>query len=186
MSQTADASPTRRSRLEWVTLAARLVLGATLLAAGALKIGALEASVQSVRLYQLLPFETTAFVGYALPIIEIAVGVLLITGTFTRVSAIVGSLLMLAFIIGIASVWARGISIDCGCFGGGGEVDPSQTRYPEEIARDTGLLLAGLWTAWRPRSPWAVDNWLFRPVDLPDIDETTDDETTVTDKEPAR
>ena len=46
------------------------------------------------------------------------------------------------FIVAIASVWYRGISIDCGCFGGGGEVDASQTQYPAEIARDLGLLLA--------------------------------------------
>ena len=184
VSQTS-APRAARPRQEWLTLAARWLLGGVLLVAGLLKIGALEASVQAVRLYQILPFDTTAFVGYALPIVEIAVGLLLITGTFTRLSAIVGSLLMLAFIIGIASVWARGISIDCGCFGGGGEVDASKTQYPQEIARDTALLLAGLWTAWRPRSPWAVDNWLLRPVDLPD---DTDDLTHMTDthKEPAK
>lgn len=170
-------------------MAARLLLGGVLVVAGGLKIGALEASVQSVRLYQLLPFETTAFVGYAMPILEIALGLLLITGTFTRISAILGSLLMLAFIIAIASVWARGISIDCGCFGGGGEVDSSQTQYPQEIARDLGLMAAGLWTAWRPRSPWAMDNWLFRPVTLdPDDpnDDPSHDDLHRDHKEPAR
>lgn len=167
-----------------MTLAARLILGGTLLVAGLLKVTQLDASVQSVRLYQLLPWETTAFVGAALPIIEIALGLLLITGTFTRVSAVLGSLLMVAFIIGIASVWARGISIDCGCFSPGGEVDPTQTQYPLEIARDAGLLLAGLWTAWRPRSPFAVDGWLFRPVPAPDDDDPY--QTEVEDKETAR
>ncbi len=149
----------------WVTLATRLILGVTLIVAGLLKVTRLDASVQSVRLYQILPWDSTAFVGAALPIVEIAVGLLLVTGTFTRVSAVIGSLLMLAFIIGIASVWARGISIDCGCFGGGGEIEASQTQYPLEIARDVGLLLTGAWTAWRPRSPFAVDNWLFGPVE---------------------
>ncbi|MFZ0529888.1 MAG: DoxX family protein [Propionicimonas sp.] len=157
----------RRRWPEWVTLAARLVLGGTLLVAGLLKVGHLDAAVQSVRLYQLLPWAVTAIVGSALPIVEIATGLLLLTGTFTRVSAIVGSLLMAAFIIGIASVWARGISIDCGCFSPGGVVDPAKTQYPFEIARDTGLLIAGLWVAWKPRSPLAVDNWLFAPAAAP-------------------
>ena len=169
----STAVRSRRSWPEWVTLAARLVLGGVLLVAGAVKLPQLDASVQSVRLYQLLPWDMTTFVGSALPVIEIAIGLLLVLGAFTRVAALLGSLLMLAFIIGIASVWARGISLDCGCFAPGGEVAPSQTQYPLEIARDAGLLLLGAWVAWRPRSPFAVDGWLFAPVpdaDLPDGD----------------
>jgi uncharacterized membrane protein YphA (DoxX/SURF4 family) len=175
---TFPVSLLRRPWQEWVTLAARLILGVTLLIAGLLKVTRLDASIQSVRLYQLLPWDTTSFIGTALPIVEIAVGLLLITGTFTRLSAVLGSLLMVAFIIGIASVWARGISIDCGCFGGGGAVEASKTQYPLEIARDTGLLLAGAWAAWRPRAPFAVDNWLFAPVEptAPDTEPMTEDD----------
>lgn len=160
----SPADSRRRPWSEWVTLGARLVLGGVLLVAGLLKVTRLDASVQSVRLYQLLPWEITAVVGSALPVIEIALGVMLITGTFTRISAILGSLLMVAFLIGIVSVWARGISIDCGCFAPGGQVDASQTQYPLEIARDAGLLVLGAWTAWQPVSPFAVDRWLFGPT----------------------
>ena len=168
MSDTSAVSHSRRTWQEWVTLAARVILGVTLLVAGLLKVTRLDASVQSVRLYQILPWDFAGFVGAALPIVEVIVGLLLITGTFTRVSAVVGSALMLAFIIGIASVWARGISIDCGCFGGGGAIEASKTQYPLEILRDTGLLLTGAWTIWRPRAPFAVDNWLFAPIDHTD------------------
>jgi uncharacterized membrane protein YphA (DoxX/SURF4 family) len=168
VSDTSAVSLYRRPWQEWVTLAARLILGVTVMVAGLLKVTRLDASVQSVRLYQILPWDFAGFVGTALPILEVVVGLLLITGTFTRVSAVVGSLLMLAFIIGIASVWARGISIDCGCFGGGGAIEASKTQYPLEILRDTGLLLTGVWTVWRPRAPFAVDNWLFAPIDHTD------------------
>jgi hypothetical protein len=57
----------------------------------------------------------------------------------------VSALLMVAFIIGVASAWARGLTIDCGCFGGGGQVAASETKYPEEILRDIGLVLLGGW-----------------------------------------
>lgn len=144
-----------------MTLVARIVLGATLVVAGALKITTIEASINSVRAYKLLPFELTWLVGTALPIVEIVIGLMLITGTFTRIAGALGAAMMVAFIFGIASVWVRGISIDCGCFAPGGEVDPSQTQYPLEIARDVGLFLLGAWTAWRPTSPFAVDAWLF-------------------------
>ena len=164
VSDTSAVSLSRRPWQEWVTLAARLILGVTLLAAGLLKVTRLDASVQSVRLYQLLPWDSTVIIGTALPIVEVAVGLLLVTGTFTRVAAVVGSLMIVAFIIGIASVWARGISIDCGCFSDGGAIDASLTQYPLDIARDAGLLLTGAWAVWRPRAPFAVDNWLLAPV----------------------
>ncbi|MGV8908615.1 MAG: DoxX family protein [Propionicimonas sp.] len=173
MSDTSAVSLFRRPWQEWVTLAARLILGVTLLVAGLLKVTQLDASILSVRLYQLLPWDSTTFIGIALPILEVAMGLLLITGTFTRISAVVGSLLMVAFIFGIASVWARGISIDCGCFGGGGAIEASLTQYPLEILRDTGLLLTGAWTVWRPRAPFAVDNWLLGPVDEVDPETET-------------
>ena len=49
--------------------------------------------------------------------------------------------MLAAFIIGIASAWARGLQIECGCFGGGGTVEDATSKYPWEIARDVGLLL---------------------------------------------
>lgn len=162
---------------DWVGLAARLLLGGVLLVAGGLKLPNLGESVIAVRAYQLLPYDATTVVGYVLPILEVSAGLLLVLGLFTRVSAIVGSLLMVAFIIGIASVWARGISIDCGCFGGGGAVSPEEAAraYPWDILRDLGLLACGVWLIVRPRTPWALDSWLFRPVDAP-ADDTADAE----------
>ncbi len=164
LGRVIDATPAAGRRwTPWLGLAARLLLGGVLLAAGLLKIGNLGESVNAVRGYQLLPWALTVPVGYALPIIEIVVGLLLVLGLFTRWAALVGSLLMLAFIIGIASAWARGISIDCGCFGGGGAIAAEQAlaAYPWEIARDVGLLLCGLWLVWRPRTPWALHDRLF-------------------------
>jgi uncharacterized membrane protein YphA (DoxX/SURF4 family) len=114
-----------------------------------------------VQAYQLLPFDVAAYIGYGLPIVEIIVGVLLVLGLFTRFSAVIGSLLMVAFIIGIASAWARGLSIDCGCFGNGGTIAAAQTQYPQEIARDAGLLLCGLWLVIRPRTMFGLERTLF-------------------------
>ena len=64
---------------------------------------------------------------------------------------------MLAFIIGISSAWARGLTIDCGCFGGGGTVAANQTKYAQEIARDTGLLLAAAFLVVWPGSRLSLD-----------------------------
>ncbi|HRA27737.1 MauE/DoxX family redox-associated membrane protein, partial [Ornithinibacter sp.] len=74
----------------------------------------------------------------------------------------VSTLLMVAFIIGIAQAWARGLTIDCGCFGGGGQVAAGETKYGTDIARDATFALAGAWLWWRPRSLASLDRLLFR------------------------
>lgn len=142
-------------------LLARLVLGVVLLVAGGLKIGNPLGAARAVQAYDVLPFEMARYVGYALPWVEIVVGVLLVLGLFTRISAVIGSLLMLAFVIGIAQAWARGLTIDCGCFGGGGQVASNDTKYGREIARDLALALCGTWLVVRPASTASLDRVLF-------------------------
>ncbi len=93
--------------------------------------------------------------------VEVVVGACLLLGLLTRVSGVVSAVLQLAFIVGIASVWARGISISCGCFGNGGPDPNAASQYPWEIARDVGLLALSLFVVWLPRTPYAVDNLLF-------------------------
>ena len=144
-----------------VGLLARLVLGGVVLVAGLLKVGHLETSARAVRAYQLLPYDLAGYLGYALPIVEVAVGVLLVLGLFTRGSAVVGGFLMVVFIVGIGSAWARGLSIDCGCFGKGGTIAAAQTQYPEEIARDVGLLLCAAWLVLRPATALSLERVLF-------------------------
>jgi uncharacterized membrane protein YphA (DoxX/SURF4 family) len=158
---TGDPSPARSWR-DVVGLLARLVLGGVLLAAGLLKIGDLTGSVQSVVAYQLFPYEVARLLGTTLPVVEIAVGLLLVAGLLTRAAAAVGGVLMLAFVAGIVSAWARGLAIDCGCFGTGGPVDPEDTRYLSEILRDLGLLALAGWLVVRPRSLFSADGLLMR------------------------
>lgn len=151
----------RETVLALVGLAGRLALGGVLLAAGLLKVTDTTGSIQSVVAYQLFSYPVAELIGLMLPVLEIAVGVLLLLGLLTRWSALAGTILMVVFTAGIASAWARGLSIDCGCFGTGGPVDPSQTAYLSEIVRDTALAVAGLWLVVRPRSFLALDAALF-------------------------
>lgn len=144
-----------------VGLSARLILGGVLIWAGAAKVTRPALSALAVRAYQILPYDFAGYVGYALPVLEILIGLLLVVGIFTRLSAAVGGLLMVAFIIGISWAWAHGYSIDCGCFGGGGTIAASQTQYPQELLRDVGLLACAAWLVSRPRTPFSLDRRLF-------------------------
>jgi len=141
----------------WLTLLARLILGAILLVAGALKVPNLPKSAMAVRAYEMLPIPIANFLGYTLPWIEIGLGLLLIVGVTVKISGALGALTMLAFIIAIAQAWARGLSIDCGCFGGGGTIDPEDTKYLSEIIRDIGLMGLGIFLYLYPKGRFAIE-----------------------------
>ena len=148
---------------EWVGTAVRLVVGIVWLWAGALKLGDAAGSVQAVRAYELLPESLVTPVGYLLPVLEVVVGAVLVLGLLTRGAAVVSAVLFVAFIVGIASAWSRGLLIDCGCFGGGGYDPDAEAAYPWEIARDSVLLLGSLYLVWWPRTRLALDTRLFGP-----------------------
>ena len=150
--------------LRWSGLAARLVVGGVWVYAGMLKLPHPDTSVTAVRSYQLLPAGVAETVGHVLPMLEVVVGACLLIGLITRFAGAVSALMQVAFIVGIISVWSRGIAIDCGCFGNGGADPDAFGKYPWEIARDTGLMGLSLLLAWRPRTPYAVDNLLFPPI----------------------
>lgn len=141
----------------WFGLLSRLILGGVLFAAGWLKIFIPAKSQMAVRAYEVLPIPLANFLGIALPWLEVGFGVLLILGIAVRSSAIVGGVLMVVFIAAISQAWARGLSIDCGCFGGGGTVDPGETKYLSEILRDLGLALLALYLFRYPLTRFALD-----------------------------
>ena len=141
----------------WLTFMARLILGGILVAAGGLKIDNLQKSAMAVRSYEMLPIGVANFLGYALPCIEIGIGLLLVIGVAVGISGLLGALTMFAFIIAISQAWARGLNIDCGCFGGGGKVDPEDTKYLSEIIRDIGLLVLGIYLYYFPKGKFGLD-----------------------------
>ncbi|MFD0774505.1 MauE/DoxX family redox-associated membrane protein [Streptomonospora algeriensis] len=147
---------TYKSVQPWLTLLARLVLAGVLAWAAVSKLPP-ALSVQSVEAYQLFPSEIAEFIGFTLPLLELALALLLVLGLATRYVGAASGLLMVVFIAGIVSAWARGLNIDCGCFGTGGQVGEGETSYGFDIARDLGFLALAAVIAIRPRSPLALD-----------------------------
>jgi uncharacterized membrane protein YphA (DoxX/SURF4 family) len=156
--------------IRWTGLLARLLVGGVWLYAGLLKVGDPASSVTAVRGYQLLPYDAAETVGRVLPMLEVVLGACLLLGLLTRFTGALSALLQIAFVIGIVSVWSRGIAISCGCFGNGGPDPDAFSKYPWEIARDLGLAALSLLLVWRPRTPYAVDGLLFPPLSSQDQD----------------
>jgi uncharacterized membrane protein YphA (DoxX/SURF4 family) len=144
--------------LDVVGTLARLGLAAVWLVSGTLKAVDPDQTYVAVRAYDVLPPVGVEIVAALLPWVELALGLLLLLGVGTRAVAVLSAALVLVFVAGVAQAWARGLSIDCGCFGGGGAVAQGETAYVQELLRDTGFLLMAAWLVVRPRTLSALDS----------------------------
>jgi uncharacterized membrane protein YphA (DoxX/SURF4 family) len=109
-----------------------------------------------------MPYEAAKVVGAVLPAVELMLALFLLVGLATRVMAAITGGLLVVYIAGIASVWARGLSIDCGCFSKGGQLAPGQhPNYLWDIMRDVALLAVAVFLFVTPRTRISVDAFLF-------------------------
>jgi uncharacterized membrane protein YphA (DoxX/SURF4 family) len=139
---------------------ARLGLAAVWLVSGGIKAADPDQTYVAVRAYDVMPTAAVEVVAALLPWVELALGLLLLLGVGTRIVAVLSLGLLLVFMAGVVQAWARGLSIDCGCFGGGGAVEPGQTAYVQELLRDTGFALLACWLIARPRTLASLDSRL--------------------------
>jgi protein-disulfide isomerase len=145
----------------WLGTVIRLGLGVIWIWASWHKLEDPRRFVQDVRAYDATPEWLSKAIGYGLPVLEFALGVLLIVGLAIRASAIASGLLFLVFLIGLIEASARGIKLDCGCFGSGG-LTTGQTHYTLEILRDVGLLIAAAFLVLWPMTRISIEEYLAR------------------------
>ncbi len=101
-----------------IALLLRIVLGVVFVYAAWTKIREpWELFALAINSYQLLPLRAVEFVARTLPWFELAIGIMLIVGRGLRISATVTSLLLLVFFGLIVRAYAKGMEINCGCFG---------------------------------------------------------------------
>ena len=100
-----------------VVLVARLALGGLLLAAGWPKAHAPGAFIRDIWNFRLLPEGWAYWIAAVFPYLEITVGLALITGLQRRGAHVIAAAMLPVFFLFHASAWARGLNIDCGCFG---------------------------------------------------------------------
>jgi uncharacterized membrane protein YphA (DoxX/SURF4 family) len=100
----------------------------------------------SIDAYHLLPEWAVLTVARTLPWIELAIGVLLIGGILLRYASVAGAGILAVFFAAMISAYARGLAIDCGCFG------PGDALSKLTLLRDGALLTAAIvlaWLSWR-------------------------------------
>lgn len=140
----------RRKLGRALKLIGRIVLGVIFIVAAVSKLEPLPGmpwSVASVKTslamfsmgvdsYQILPASAVSPVAHILPFFEIFLGLWLIAGVWLRLSSLIATLALCGFIAAMASVWHRGLTVTCGCFGQGGP-----PIGPKDMMRDGFLFL---------------------------------------------
>ena len=86
--------------------------------------------------YRLLPERVVTVIARAVPLIEAALAVLLLTGIFPREAAIASASLLSVFSVAIAINLFRGLNFNCGCFG---TANTRPAKF-DTLARNIGLI----------------------------------------------
>ena len=123
-----------------VMLLTRLGLGGVLIYAGAVKVPEPTAFTNAIANFEILPHLGNQIVAYTLPWAEIAIGLMLICGLWLRVSAAMTVLMFLGFGGAVLFALARGLDIECGCFG---TDDYARVGF-SVLAIETGMIAAGV------------------------------------------
>lgn len=97
---------------------------------------------------------------YAIPWAELIAAVLLVVGLWARQAAILIITLMLAFIGGIASLMARGMAVDCPCFGAFKVICTSNVLGTCHILRNLAFAAAAAVVVVMGAGPLSVDRLL--------------------------
>jgi len=115
----------KSSVLKIVQIVLRVALGLIFIYAGWVKLqDPWQLFAAGIASYEILPMKAVEFVARTLPWFEIALGVVLISGFFLRISSTVVSALLLVFFSLIVRAYLQGKEINCGCFGGNEPISP--------------------------------------------------------------
>lgn len=151
--QKVDITPrTKWTRQEIAAFIARMSLAAVWIFAGVSRsLPSNRVSViQSVQAYDIFSYDWSVFIGNVIGPLEVIGGVLLVIGVVPRITGLVSAVVLSLFIVGIAQAWARGLVIDCGCFGQTEISDNVERDYALTIIRDVALVAMSLIVAYWP------------------------------------
>lgn len=122
----------------------RLALAAVFLYAGIMKMSDPSAFGSAIAHFKILPAGLVNLVALGLPPFEILSAILLVVGPWKRLGAFNIFILCVVFLAALVSVAARGIELNCSCFGSA-QGEPVGAA----IARDVVLLAVAAIVYWR-------------------------------------
>lgn len=133
-----------------LVLVARLIVGGVFIFAAVPKIADPHAFAVAISNYHLVPELVARGTGAVLPLLELVIGVALITGVQARGAAVLSAGLLLVFAAALTRAIVLDINVDCGCFGGAAR---SQIDWTS-VARNVGLTALAALIVYSPEVRW--------------------------------
>jgi putative oxidoreductase len=131
----------RNPSLDYILIPMALALATVFIYAGADKLHDPLEFADSIAAFAILPAVFINPLALGLPIFEIACGLLLLLPRTRRVGAFALAFISALFFSALLSALARGLTLDCGCFGSG---TPSRPRMWLELGLDLALIASSL------------------------------------------
>jgi uncharacterized membrane protein YphA (DoxX/SURF4 family) len=142
-----SATPSRRRFVRVALLVARVALGLIFLYAAYAKLhyaGAWHLTdyhflfAFGINSYEMLSLDNALLLARILPWVEVALGILLISGLGLRWVGSITTVLLVVFMYALARAAIKGLAINCGCFGN------ESTSPARELILDSLLLLTAV------------------------------------------
>lgn len=100
----------------YISLIARIIVALVFITFGISKIADPIDFAKDIRNYDMLPLVFVNISAIVLPWIELTTGLLILFGIKIKSNAIIIFGLLTVFNIAVATAWARGLNIECGCY----------------------------------------------------------------------
>jgi putative oxidoreductase len=130
-----------------IVILCQLAIGLVFLFAAMTKIGDAAGFATQIHHYRLLPFGLENLTAITLPWIELLAALAILLRLEPRVGSAASAGLMVVFIVAVGLAVARGLDIECGCFG---TADAGHVGGMK-LLENTGFLALALVGCLRPR-----------------------------------
>jgi len=142
----------------WLLTAVRCLLGGLFVFAAVAKILAPYDFAEVMASYRILHEDVVFDASLVIVWQELFCGALLLLGFYTRAAAVIGSGMLAIFSLALLSAYARGLQMDCGCFGPLVESSISLGS----LARTLALTALSVLLACKGGGRWCLENAVLR------------------------
>lgn len=127
--------------------ACQIAIGLLFLVAALAKISDVASFARQLHNFRMVPLWSEHLLAMTLPWIELMAGLALVMGIRARSGAVVVSASLVVFTLAVAVAMARGLDIECGCFG---TSDASRVGFAK-LGQNLGMLFLGVVASLRGR-----------------------------------
>lgn len=151
--------------VRYLALASSIILGAAFLVSAVPKLRRPKTFTVTVISYDILPLPLARVYARLVPVAEVALSLILLTGILVRLAAIAFALLLLSYMVGVVVNLARGRELDCGCFGS------HSRKIGRGVVADQAVLIALAAAAAASSASWlGISHWsLWRLLESPGV-----------------